>query len=274
MIRLDYYVRRKSNSTVEEFGNWWLGQHAKLWRKHAELLGIRRYVQLLDDPDGAIGIGYRKAYNASGEAYDGVATTCWTDVRVLEEALKTQAGQDAYQEILADELEYLDTPHCRLSFGVNHAVLFPREKIVATDTTDYTRVIYFPDALPNLAIKEVQRHWIAVHGGLTQDYAPNSPNAKYIQVHSCEYELAIKMRADRNMPKNDRHFGHAEAWTSVADQEQAEKNPRRRELFPMYIMDIEAFADSSTGYLASGKEYFVVDKEIYTTPMPKPIPNN
>ena len=271
MIRLDYYLRRKAGANLQGFKNWWTGRHADLWRDHAEALGIRRHVQLVGDPENPIGIGYRKAYDATGEPFDGLATTCWPDIRVLQAALETRAGQTAYEEILADELEHIDTPRCRLSFGINHAVLFPREKIEATADTDYTRVAYFPDALPGLAIPEVQRHWIAVHGGLTQDYAPNSPNAKYIQVHCCEHELAERMRADRSMPKHDRHFGHAEVWTSPADQERAANNPRRQELFPLYIEDIENFADSHTGYLLAGKDHYVVDKEIYTSPLPKPL---
>ncbi len=270
MIRLDYYIRRKTGASPQNFENWWTGLHADLWRNHAETLGIRRHVQLVGDPENPIGIGYRKAYDATGEPFDGLATTCWADIRILQAALETPAGQVAYQEILADELEHIDTSRCRLSFGVNHAVIFPREKIEATKETDYTRIAYFPDALPGLAIPEVQRHWIAVHGGLTQDYAPNSPNAKYIQVHCCENELASRMRADRNMAKNDRHLGHAEVWTSPADQERAANNPRRQELFPLYIEDIENFADSRTGYLLAGKDHYVVNNEIYTSPLPKP----
>ena len=270
MIRLDYYIRRKTGASPQNFENWWTGRHADLWRNHAETLGIRRHVQLVGDPENSIGIGYRKAYDATGEPFDGLATTCWADIRILQAALETPAGQVAYQEILADEPEHIDTSRCRLSFGVNHAVIFPREKIEATKETDYTRIAYFPDTLPGLAIPEVQSHWIAVHGGLTQDYAPNSPNAKYIQVHCCENELASRMRADRNMAKNDRHFGHAEVWTSPADQERAANNPRRQELFPLYIEDIENFADSHTGYLLAGKDHYVVNKEIYTSPLPKP----
>ncbi|MCY4361035.1 MAG: EthD domain-containing protein [Gammaproteobacteria bacterium] len=270
MIRLDYYIRRKTGVSPQNFKNWWTGLHADLWRNHAETLGIRRHVQLVGDPENPIGIGYRKAYDATGEPFDGLATTCWADIRILQAALETPAGQVAYQEILADELGHIDTSRCRLSFGVNHAVIFPREKIEATKETDYTRVAYFPDALPDLVIPEVHRHWIAVHGGLTQDYAPNSPNAKYIQVHCCENELASRMRTDRNMAKNDRHFGHAEVWTSPADQERAANNPRRQELFPLYIEDIENFADSRTGYLLAGKDHYVVNNEIYTSPLPKP----
>ncbi len=270
MIRLDYYLRRKPELSPQDFNTWWTGRHADLWRAHADTLDIRRHVQLPGDPENPIGIAYRKAYDATGEPFDGVATTCWADIRVLEAALETRSGQAAYQEILADELVHIDTPRCRLSFGINHAVIFPREKIEATVDTDFTRVAYFPDALPGLPIAETQRHWIAVHGGLTQDYARYSPNAKYIQVHSYEHELAETLRADRNMPHNDRHFGHAEVWTSPADQERSAKNPKRQELFPLYIEDIENFADSHTGYLLAGKDHYVVNKEIYRSPLPKP----
>ena len=102
MIRLDCYLRRKAGTDPQDFRNWWTGRHADLWRNHAETLGIRRHVQLVGDPENPIGIGYRKAYDATGAPFDGLATTCWPDIRVLQAALETRAGQTAYKEILAD----------------------------------------------------------------------------------------------------------------------------------------------------------------------------
>ena len=43
MIRLDYFVRRDPALEQEEFQALWLQDHGKLWVKHADTLGLRRY---------------------------------------------------------------------------------------------------------------------------------------------------------------------------------------------------------------------------------------
>ncbi len=77
-------------------------------------------------------------------------------------------------------------------------------------------------------------------------------------------------RLVRGMTQSERYFGHAEVWISEVELQKAAKSPKRQELFPLFIADIEAFCDMDDGYFIIGKEHHFVDKDIYTLPLPKP----
>src|SRR5688572_7518594 len=51
MVKLTFALRRLPDLTREEFQRYWLEQHGPLVRSHAEVLGIRRYVQTHTAPD-------------------------------------------------------------------------------------------------------------------------------------------------------------------------------------------------------------------------------
>ena len=270
MIRLNYYVRRKPGLTVEAFQRHWNETHGPLWSKYADALGVRRYVQVPDQPDHPIGVGYKEGYKVVGEAYDGVSVSCWSEISVLEKALASAAGREAWATILDDERAFIDHHRSMLSFGTDHAVINPRGKLIASTDTDLIRGIYFPQGLPGIEMPELHRHWIAIHGGLTHDFSEHSPNMRYFQVHAVDNAIADAMRHARGMKKGKRYFGHAEIWTCPAEVERAANSPRRTELFPYYIEDIEAFCDMDTGYFVVGNEYYFVDKDIYNRPLPRP----
>lgn len=272
MIRLDYYIRRKPSLSVAKFQQYWRDVHAPLWERHADALGIRRHIHWEDRPDHPMAAPTREAYKIGGEPFDGVGTSMWADIRVLEAALQTELGQAAYQEILSDEANFIDHGRSYLGFGVEHAIAYDREKLYATKDAEFVRGIYWPNCLEGHGIDEIHRHWIAVHGGLSHDFAVGSANRRYMQVHAGNYHLYHQFLSDRNMKINPLYFGHAEAITSPEEVEKAAKLNRPDELFQYFIDDIDNFADPATAYFGFGKEYLVVDKQIYTKPLPKPIP--
>lgn len=270
MIRLNYYIRRKPEMSVDDFQAYWRESHGPLWEKFADTLGVRRYVQVYDDPENPIAKGLKEGYRVAGEAYDGVSVACWSEIGVLEAALATDEGKAAWNALLEDENEFIDHKRSMLSFGTDHPVINPRGKLVASEDSDMVRGVYFPQGLPGLKLGELQRHWIAIHGGLTHDFSGHSPNIRYFQVHRVDHKITDDMRKARGMSEGTNYFGHAEIWTSPAEQEKAAQSPRRVELFPYYIADIEAFCDLDTGYFVIGKEQYFVDKDIYTLPLPQP----
>jgi hypothetical protein len=269
MIRLNYYIRRKPELSAREFSDAW-NKHGQLWTQYAEVLGLRRYVQVRDLPDHPMALAYRTGYSVVGEAYDGVSVANWAEIAVLEAALETIEGQAAWRAIFESEKEFIDHSRSIQAFGIDHPVINPRGKLVATQDSDLVRGFYFPEGLPNLDRAELQRHWIAVHGGLTHDFSTWSFNMRYFQVHRVDNTIADAMRDARGMPDSPNHFGCAEVWSCMAEIEKAAKNPRRQELFPYYISDIESFCDTTKGYFVVGKEHFFVDEDIYTLPLPQP----
>lgn len=271
MIRLDYYVRRNPDLEQEAFQALWLQEHGKLWVKHAEALGVRRYTQVHDWPDHPLCQAWQAGYGAQGQPYDGVSTAYWPSYRVLEDALASPEGRAGMDEILQDESRLIDTPNCILSFGIVHPVLNPRQSLVASEETDLFRCMYFPRGLPQYSVEVIQRHWISVHAWLTHEYSVSSPNKRYFQVHALEYPIADELRAARGIKQVPHHFGHAEAWSTQDEFDRAASNVRRQELFPLFLADIDAFCDNTKGYFLAGKEFHLVDEEIYNSPLPEPL---
>ena len=72
MIKLTYCLRRKPGMTVEEFQRYWRETHAPLVEARAEVLGIKRYVQV-HTVLPAVNAALQARNGGSPEAFDGVA---------------------------------------------------------------------------------------------------------------------------------------------------------------------------------------------------------
>lgn len=106
MMKLAFCLRRLPQLSRGEFQRYWYETHAPLVRRHAATLGIRRYVQLhtLDDVlNDAL-----RASRGGPEPYDGVAELWWDSRDALQEAIASPAGQQAAEELLADERRFID----------------------------------------------------------------------------------------------------------------------------------------------------------------------
>jgi uncharacterized protein (TIGR02118 family) len=122
MIKLVFTLRRREDMTREEFQRYWREQHAPLVRRHADALGIRRYVQVhaCDTPlDEAIA-GPR---GSEPRFYDGVAELWWDSLEELVAAFSSDAGQAAGQELLEDEQRFIDLPRSPLWLGEENVVI-------------------------------------------------------------------------------------------------------------------------------------------------------
>lgn len=106
MVKLVFCLRRKPDLSREEFQRYWRDEHAALVRRHADVLGIRRYVQLhsLDDAISLAVAGSRR----SPEPFDGVAELWFDDLDAIAEHGLTEAGQAAGAALLADERTFID----------------------------------------------------------------------------------------------------------------------------------------------------------------------
>lgn len=112
-------IRRLPHVSPEEFRRHWREEHASLVRKHAELLGTLRYVQL--DPAAS---GARDA-RASGEQFDGIAEF-WLDLDRREASASSPEGQRAMEELRDDGAQFID--HSRsIYMYVDEGLVFDAE---------------------------------------------------------------------------------------------------------------------------------------------------
>lgn len=102
MVKLTFVLRRAPHLSRAEFQRYWRERHAPLVEKHAEVLGIRRYVQVhtLDTPANE---ALRAARGAPPE-YDGIAEL-WFD---SAEIPMTEETARAGAELLEDERRFID----------------------------------------------------------------------------------------------------------------------------------------------------------------------
>src|SRR5437867_1221319 len=107
MIKLLYCLRRLPHLSREEFQRYWRQTHGPLVRGHAEVLRIRRYVQVhtLDVP---LNEGLRASRGCAEEAFDGVAELWWESAEALAAGGATDEGRKAARELLADEGRFID----------------------------------------------------------------------------------------------------------------------------------------------------------------------
>ncbi len=115
MVKLTFCLRRLPRLSLQEFQQYWLETHGPLVRRHAQALGIRRYVQLhsLDHPLNA---GLREPRGAP-EGFDGVAQLWWDDLEGLMKAGATPEGQEAALALLEDEKRFIDLEKSPLWLG-------------------------------------------------------------------------------------------------------------------------------------------------------------
>jgi len=117
VVKLVFALRRLPHLSRAEFQRYWRERHAPLVKRHAKVLGIRRYVQLhtLDTPLNAALRGTR----GGPEEYDGVAEI-WFDAAELA---TTPEAAVAGQALLEDEKMFIDLARSPLWIGEEREIL-------------------------------------------------------------------------------------------------------------------------------------------------------
>lgn len=109
MIKLVFALRRKPELSRKQFQDYWRNTHAPLVAERAEVLNIRRYVQVHTCDVAGLHKAFQRRNGGSPEPYDGVAEL-WFD------SLDVMGGDDpavrqAQAELLADEAKFIDLPN-------------------------------------------------------------------------------------------------------------------------------------------------------------------
>jgi hypothetical protein len=127
MMKLVYCLKRRPGMSLEEFQDYWRNRHAPLVKQHADVLGIRRYVQVHTRP-GPHSDAIRAARTGGDlsnapEIYDGVAEI-WIE-RLPEggNATPNDAARAAAQALLEDEARFIDLANSPLWWAEEHEVI-------------------------------------------------------------------------------------------------------------------------------------------------------
>lgn len=122
MIKLTFCLRRRPDLSWEEFSRYWRDVHAPLVAARADVLGIRRYVQVrtLDQP--ALHAAYQARNGGAPEPFDGIAELWFDSMEAMQRARTPEATQ-AGRELLADERNFIDLPNSPMWLGEEWTVV-------------------------------------------------------------------------------------------------------------------------------------------------------
>jgi uncharacterized protein (TIGR02118 family) len=116
VVKLTFCLRRRPDLTPEEFRRYWRDVHAPLVAARAEVLGIRRYVQLHTVDAPGLHAALRRRNGGAPEPWDGVAELWFDSVEAMR-GNDSDEARLASAELLADERNFIDLPASPMCLG-------------------------------------------------------------------------------------------------------------------------------------------------------------
>lgn len=116
MLKMTFCLRRARHLSWVEFSDYWRDVHAPLVRANAELLGIRRYVQVRTLEEPWLQDGLRARNGGAPAAFDGVAEV-WVDSLEDLRRPSSEDGRAAAALLLEDERKFIDLPSSPMFVG-------------------------------------------------------------------------------------------------------------------------------------------------------------
>ena len=106
MVKFIMCCTRHPDMTREQFQDYWLNQHARLYMKFADTFKTKRYIQChtLDTP---LNEGIRESRGMM-QAYDGVAEVWFESEEELMSAMSSPEGQKLGAILNEDENKFID----------------------------------------------------------------------------------------------------------------------------------------------------------------------
>lgn len=121
MIKLVFALRRRPELSREEFQRYWREQHGPLVKSRAEVLRIRRYVQV-HSMDASVNEQLGGSRDGPPE-YDGVAELWWDSMEDYLAPGATETGRRAAAELLEDERKFIDLADSPYFLAEEHPIV-------------------------------------------------------------------------------------------------------------------------------------------------------
>lgn len=114
LTKLTFCLRRKPGLSWDEFSQYWRTVHAPLVRERAELLGIKRYVQVRTLQDRELHARMQARNGGAPEPFDGIAELWFNRA---DPRAGCEASRAAAAELLEDERNFIDLPNSPMWYG-------------------------------------------------------------------------------------------------------------------------------------------------------------
>lgn len=123
MIKLTFVLRRRPDLSRDEFQQYWRGTHAALVAERAEVLKIRRYVQVHTADAPGLHAAFQRRNDGAPAEYDGVAELWFDNMEAL--GGDDPAVRKAQAELLEDERNFIDLANSPMWIAAEHQVVPP-----------------------------------------------------------------------------------------------------------------------------------------------------
>ena len=178
MVRIVYMFHRAQGLSRKMCQKYWYDVHAPLVKKHAEVLGIKGYVQW-HTTGNFFTIWLMRRIRKTMAPFDGAAQY-WIDRDKMESALKTEKGKKAMDELISDESRFIDFKRS--------AIMVTKEYHIVTDAepnrkSPVRKMTWAGSRKPELTPEQFQNHYINNHGKLVGGYGALLGIKKYDQMH-------------------------------------------------------------------------------------------
>ena len=120
MLKLVFCLRRLPHLSLEDFQHYWRNNHAPLVKKHADTLGILRYVQS-HTLSGDLSSDIRRS-RGGPEPYDGVAELWFESEESMKRHWADPKAAIAARALLEDERKFIDLAQSPIWYCVENNV--------------------------------------------------------------------------------------------------------------------------------------------------------
>lgn len=121
MKKLTFCLRRRPELTCEEFQFYWRERHAPLVLARADVLGIRRYVQVRTERNDKLHERLRVRNGGAPAQFDGIAELWYDDDWPL--GVRSDKARQAARELLDDERNFIDLQNSPMTMGRELSIL-------------------------------------------------------------------------------------------------------------------------------------------------------
>jgi hypothetical protein len=271
VFKISFFIKKRDDVTIEDFRDYWLGEHAEQQKDYLDAIGVRQYLKCEALPDHPMTKAGTAAYDTGPLRYDFIDHWICNDIEELRRGGENPAVQALMQAAHDSEDAWVDVQHSSILMSTDLVQFYPvdAEDVRATPGSSYLKIYYPVRILPNLTRQQAQLHWNACHGAESRQHIKYSSQKKYIQAHAIDSTFVDQLSAKRGYEIDPTFIGHAEGWV---DQFQAAKDfpeEETAEIARMTMDDIDLFADKKRGSVFFAQEHYILDNTVITRPDPR-----
>jgi len=269
MITLNHLVRRKQATPLDDFRNYWLGEHAERLLRISADLGIRKLTKCETQHDDDVNKLVQQLYATASDSYDFVDQMVINDLEAFKSGLRKADAADALKAIAESETDWIDCSRSDYWFSIDVPQVFSDGHSAATWENTVLKIFYVPRRHAHLSLQEAQLHWSSCHGAMAREFVEFLPYHRYIQGHRIESRVCqdLKSLLGTEFENIDAMIGQAEAWidrTAVP----ALQGPEVERMMGLLVEDIALFVESGISHIFATKEHCILNRPLMTGTVP------